>query len=331
MSPTGRFRYRALSEHRTCSRSLILTVLLPVTVLSAFLPMCSLAAEEAEIQRRKQGFEICVSWRTPPPQATLQQVPEHLKAALVEAPSRRCPPAAALAKVLPSDGPWLAEQYRQQRQPAQVATLAWCLVYAGEREGLTLLLSTIRGQQWKKVDGLDKLACQQLVLALGVHAQESDAAYKAIQDLTLREWWTLNSPFAQGVEQRFNDAVVSGLVGQAYLALGLSGRSEARSLIQRLRAEVAGRAEANNGSRPELMYREQLMLAECYLSVFERVGRIQFREHLFDTQFEQWCVQWGRTEAGRSLLQWAYPLEHCKEAWEDIDGFLALHSCPRPF
>lgn len=271
-------------------------------------------AEEIPLKHEQLLRDVRITWRTPPPQAVLKEVPEHLKAALVDSPSRNRPPAGALARVTSADGPWLASQYRRQRQPAQVAGLAWCLVYAGEPEAPALLLSTLKGQIWSQVKGLDRSTLQHFVMALGVVAQTNDTVYQSLERMTRLAWWQENSLAIQGPGEPFDKVSLFPLIGSAYQAVGLSGRPEARRFVKRIRGEPVAAGDARSQAHPPTDHKEELMLAECYLSVFERVGRSEFNRHLFDGAFQQWCVEWGRTEAGRQLLRWAYPPEVFKGA-----------------
>jgi len=261
------------------------------------------------------------AYAIPLPQAKLEEVPAHLKAALVETPSIKRPPVEALCQVRATDAAWLERQYRRQAGAAQAVSLAWCLAYTEDRRVADLVHAGLVGKMWRRWERPDRSALEPLVLIAGLCAQKDDQAMRRLEEMTEPAWWYRHSPAAKDAD---GTADPGGVVMQMHMtcqALGLSGRPEAAGLLRRLRANRGEYVDAHLDTGP-VSLKDGLILGECYLAVYGKQGRTAFRAHLFDEQFMAWCGEWGRSEQGRILLWWAFPPDVFTQAWQDIDKYL---------
>lgn len=249
--------------------------------------------------------------------------PGHLKEALVSAGVR--PSAVALGRVTVSDQRWLEAEFRRRSRPSQQVALAWCLVYSGSKNASPLITETLRQQVLRPVEDRDYGPMLYLIEALAVCAQDDDTALATLQEMTEFAWWWMPEERASHrVSVRLSDHSLQ-FARIAVRSLGLTGRREARALLEDMRFKRRVWVGPSNPCYSSEFLGERVV-AQCYLDVFDVRGRDALQKHFGDDTFRQWCAEWGKGKTGRELLRWAFPADDAV-VWKDVDGYFATLYC----
>jgi hypothetical protein len=244
-----------------------------------------------------------------PPPAVLEwdTMPPHLRPVFLNQTNHLRPDAAMLALVRPADEEWLTRQFlRQPSRPQQVA-LGWCLVYTSGKHVPELLASKLRADPWERLSPMDEFAMRQFIYALGVCAQEDDEAFKLLMKMLDPSWWYSHRPLKSLGSWGYTPGNVYSLRVRVITAIGLNGQPEAGNILRTLRVPGVAYIDPKDATFAKGQPGIDIVRAECFWSLYQRRGRGEFRRHLFDEQFRQWCVEWARSETGLTLIKWGWP------------------------
>ena len=244
-----------------------------------------------------------------PPPAVLEwdSMPSHLKPVFLNQTNSFRPDAVMLALVRPADEVWLTRQFLKQPSRPQQVALGWCLVYTSGKHVPELLASRLRAAPWESLGALDEFAMRQFIYALGVCAQENNEAFKLLKKMLDPSWWYNHRPLNSLGSWGYTPAHVYSFRADVVAAIGLSGRPEAGNILRTLRVPGAAYLDPKDATFTKAQPGIDIVRAECFWSLYQRWGRAEFRRHLFDEQFRQWCMDWARSETGLTLIKWGWP------------------------
>jgi len=211
---------------------------------------------------------------------------------LLPEPGKR-PDFNTLAKLDLSHKPALLRAFRETQDLAQRRALVWALAQLGGSDVAALLMQSLRADYGNKPfsQAEEDVLCD-MVKALGLVAEQDDAAYKFLKDgtdvATWNKWRTWQSPRG--------DYADNLLVSYSIQGVAISGRSDAMTFLDSLGQRDAAYLHAFAGDITEGAFYQHLRL---------NGGVEQLMQHLLTptglSQFEEWV----KTDEGRSWLEWA--------------------------
>ncbi len=232
-------------------------------------------------------------------------------------PNRR-PPPEVRRDVRTEDKEWLIQAYRSQPKANQRIAIVWLLACVGDDEVFRLFSEALRfGPGAQTLDEGSVGVFTELLHGMGVMAQTNDLAFQFLTEAINPDWWRKERKWRVTSEQPGEN---ESLAWMSVEVLGLSARSEAGVMLDRIKRESAGYVPPKD-PRENWAPGSNVYTAKRYLEVSRKMGRQAFRDGLFGSEFKRYSLEWRRSEEGMKWLEWWIPRDQLPELWRDVEKF----------
>ncbi len=263
---------------------------------------------------RAAGAEPLVAGSSPT-EAKPSELPTHLQWTR-DNPDKRPPPEVRRA-VRAEDKAWLMREYHGQPKRGTRIAIAWLLAYVGDDEVFRLFSEALTlGPGSKTPDKGNLGVCFELLFGMGVMAQTNELAFQFLTQAIDHEWWKRERTWREKGETPSGNGF---LAGASVWALGLTARSEAGVILDRIRTEGWNNLSSKD-PRERYDVAANAYEAKRYLEISRKMGGQAFRDGLFGAEFKRYSLEWRKSEEGLKWLEWACPKDGWPWIWKDLDA-----------